>query len=367
MQTLNAACNAMATRFEMVLHGENAIGLRAAADQAVQEIERLHAQLSLYLPSSEVSYINARAGRQAVQVEPRLFGLLQLAQRINHETGGAFDITIAPLVRCWGFMGGSGALPTPEQIAEARARVGMRHLVLDDKRFTIRFARPGMMIDLGSVGKGYALEVAMESLLEAGVQDALIHGGTSTVCAIGAPLEGEAWKVAIDAPPAGENREEQSGLEEGESESKSKIKSKKYSQGANAVDNCSAEAPGQAVQSPDIAEPKRPLAIVELKNEALSVSGVHGKCFRAHGKTYGHVIDPRTGAPAQGALLAAVVLPSAAETDAFSTALLLGGLVGHDQVSRLRENMRTMVVERNYETGQLVTTGKGMTRLKPPG
>jgi FAD:protein FMN transferase len=359
MQTLTAACNAMATRFEMVLHGENAVALRGAADQACQEIERLHAQLSLYLPTSEVSYINAHAGRKAVQVEPRLFGLLQLAQRIHQETGGAFDITIAPLVRCWGFMGGSGALPTPEQIAEARAQVGMRHVVLDDKRFTIQFARPGMMIDLGSIGKGYALELAMETLIEAGVQNALVHGGTSTVCAMGRPLGGEVWKVGVDAPPSGENGEEQSGHQGGGR--KSKIKSKKSSQAANGLDNCSAEGPEQATHPPDISEPKRPLAVVELKDEALSVSGVHGKCFRAHGKTYGHVIDPRTGAPAEGALLAAVVLPSAAETDAFSTALLLGGLAGHDQVSRLRDNMRTLVVERNSETGQLVMAGKGIT------
>jgi FAD:protein FMN transferase len=367
MQTLTAACNAMATRFEMVLHGENAVALRAAADQACQEIERLHAQLSLYLPTSEVSYINAHAGRQAVQVEPRLFGLLQLAQRIHQETEGAFDITIAPLVRCWGFMGGSGALPTLEQIAEARSQVGMQNVLLDDKRFTIRFARPGMMIDLGSIGKGYALELAVEALIEAGVQNALVHGGTSTVCAMGRPLEGEVWKVGIDAPPPGENREEQSGQQEGGSKSKSKIKSKKSSQARSNSDTSNAKGSEQPTHPPDISEPQRPLAIVELQDEALSVSGVHGKCFRAQGRTYGHVIDPRTGAPAQGALLAAVVLPSAAETDAFSTALLLGGLAGHDQVSRLRDDMRTLVVERNSETGQLGMAGKGITRLKPPG
>jgi thiamine biosynthesis lipoprotein len=267
-------------------------------------------------------------------------------------------------------MGGSGALPSPEQIAEARAQVGMQHVVLDDKRFTIRFDRPGMMIDLGSIGKGYALELATETLIEAGVQNALVHGGTSTVCAMGRPLGGEVWKVGIDAPPPDEDGEKRSGEQEGRtggSKSKSKSKSKKSSQGANGLDNGRKQPPEQATHPPGISEPTRPLAIVELKDEALSVSGVHGKSFRAHGRTYGHVIDPRTGVPAQGALLAAVVLPSAAETDAFSTALLLGGLAGHDQVNHLRDNMRTLVLERNSETGQLVMAGKGMTRLKPPG
>lgn len=299
METVKAACNAMATRFEMVLHGRNRVALRAAAEEAIREIERLHAQLSLYLPSSELADINRRAAHQAVQVEPQLFSLLQQARRIHEETLGAFDITVAPLLRCWGFMGASGALPTEEQIAEARAQVGMEHVLLDDRRSTIRFARPGMMIDLGSIGKGYALEVAMETLVEAGVADALVHGGTSTACAMGAPLEAPAWRIAIEPPPADLSKD----------------------------------------RVPE------PLAVVELHNESLSVSAVHGKCFQANGKVYGHVIDPRTGAAVPGAILAAIVLPSATETDAFSTALLVEGWKGREQVAKRRPGMRALVVE----------------------
>lgn len=320
----------MATRFEMVLHGENPVALRAAADEALHEIERLHAQLNLYSPSSEVSFINARASREAVQVEPRLFALLLAARRIFDETKGAFDITVAPLIRCWGFMQGSGAVPAPDQLAEARAQVGMQHVILDERRSTVRFARSGLMIDLGSIGKGYALEVAAETLEEAGIQNALIHGGSSTVWALGKPLESDCWKVAIDAPPA------QGGLD-----------------------------PAQASERPGNANGSDPIAVIPLRNEALSVSAVHGKCFRVEGKTYGHVIDPRTGMPAQGALLAAVVLPSAMETDAISTALLLGGVAGHDQVARLRPAMRTLVVELNQGSGQLRTASQGLVLTRP--
>jgi thiamine biosynthesis lipoprotein len=305
-QTLTAARNAMATRFEMVLHGNDAVRLRAAADQAFHEVEHLHSQLSLYLPSSEVSFINARAAEQAVQVEPALFGLLQLAQRLHRETNGAFDITVAPLMRCWGFMGGSGATPDPARLEEARAQVGMQHVILEEKRRTIRFARPGMMIDLGSIGKGYALDVAVESLRESGIASGLVHGGTSTVYGMGAPPEGETWNIAIETPP--------------------------QTQGTS---------PAQGPPT----TPAKPLAIVGLIDEALSVSGVHGKCFTADGKTYGHVIDPHLGAPVQGALLAAVVLPSATESDALSTALLLAGLQGEERVRGLRPGMRTLVVE----------------------
>src|SRR5215217_1858136 len=121
METLTAACEAMATRFEVVLHGERSVALRAAAEEAFSEIRRIHAQLSLYSPSSEISSINAHARQRPVQVEPGLFALLQLAQRIHQETGGTFDITIAPLVRCWGFMGGTGLMPKAEDLARARA------------------------------------------------------------------------------------------------------------------------------------------------------------------------------------------------------------------------------------------------------
>src|SRR2546422_10259 len=127
MHRVAVARHAMATRFEIVLHGENEVGLRAAAEEALDEIERLEAQLNLYQPTSEISHINARAAFEPVRVEPSLFRLLQHAQRLSQETEGAFDITVAPLMRCWGFMRGTGRLPHPAELAEARSeerRVG---------------------------------------------------------------------------------------------------------------------------------------------------------------------------------------------------------------------------------------------------
>jgi thiamine biosynthesis lipoprotein ApbE len=123
MQTVTLARHAMATRFELVLHGDDAIALRAAGEEALNEIDRLENQLSLYRPGSEIAQLNARAAREAVRVTPELFTQLQHAQQLHVETQGAFDITIAPLVRCWGFMGGTGKMPTAEQVAEARAKI----------------------------------------------------------------------------------------------------------------------------------------------------------------------------------------------------------------------------------------------------
>src|SRR5580693_5474792 len=125
MQTIAVARNAMATRFEILLHGDDVTFLRAAGEEALDEIDRLEAQLSLYRPGSEIAQLNARAARGPVRVSPNVFRLLQHAQEIHSATGGAFDISIAPLVRCWGFMGATGRMPEPAQVEEARAQVGM--------------------------------------------------------------------------------------------------------------------------------------------------------------------------------------------------------------------------------------------------
>jgi thiamine biosynthesis lipoprotein len=304
MPTVTLALHAMATRFELVLHGANEIALRAAGEAALAEINRIENQLSLYRPGSEIAQLNARAAREAVRVSPEVFALLQHAAKLSAETGGAFDITIAPLVRCWGFMGASGKLPTPEEIAAARAVVGMNHVILDATERTVQFTRPGVMLDLGAIGKGYAIERGAEILREAGVQSALLHGGTSTAGAIGHPPDAEHWMVALPPLPG-------------------------------------ALASGRRVTS------NQPL---KLRDESVSVSAIWGRAFEVDGKTFGHVIDPRLGQPVTTAVLSAVILPSATETDALSTALLTLGLAGHEMISRLRPRLRSLVVNPEGET-----------------
>lgn len=310
MLPVTVACHAMATRFEIVLHGEKPLALRAAGEEALRRIDQLEDQLSLFRTGSEIAYLNARAAKGPVRVTPGLFALLQQAQKLSAESSGAFDITVAPLVRCWGFMGGTGRFPAPAEVAEARTKVGMGLIHLNPADFTVQFAREGVMLDLGAIGKGYAVEQAAGVLREAGVASALIHGGTSTVQALGPPPGEEFWKIAIEAP------------------------------------------------SPRTDAPPSLLATVPLREEALSVSGLLGNSFQAKGRTYGHIIDPRTGEPAIGTVLAAVVLPSATETDALSTALLTVGAAGHEAIAKLRPGMRTLVV--SEADGQFQVEAKGI-------
>ncbi|HWD18941.1 MAG TPA: FAD:protein FMN transferase [Verrucomicrobiae bacterium] len=296
MLTVTLARNAMATRFEIVLHGEDAARLRAAGEEALDEIERLESQLSLYRPSSEIARLNAGGFAHPLKLSPAVFRLLQQAQTLSRETAGAFDITVAPLVRCWGFMGGGGRKPSPAELDAARAQVGLEHLRLDESDFTAGFDVAGAMLDLGAIGKGYAIDCAVEILREAGVTSALVHGGSSTVYGLGQPPGGAAWQIAIQNPP---------GVDLG--------------------------------------------AVVGLRDSALSVSAGWGKSFTLDGKTYGHVFDPRLGRPVEGCLVAAVGLPSATETDAFSTALLVDGLARHDQIASLRPGMATLAVSPGHE------------------
>jgi thiamine biosynthesis lipoprotein len=192
MPTIALARHAMATRFELVLHGERDAALRAAGEEALAEIDRLENQLSLYRPGSEIAQLNARAAREAVRVSPEVFALLQQAAALTTITEGAFDITIAPLVRCWGFMESQGRQPAPAELAAARDVVGMHHVQFDAPERTIRFTRPGVMLDLGAIGKGYAIERGVEILRDAGVTSALFHGGTSTIYALGQPPDADA-------------------------------------------------------------------------------------------------------------------------------------------------------------------------------
>src|SRR5438067_2535069 len=141
MPCITLARHAMATRFELVLHGDDPVHLRSAGEQALDEIDRLENQLSLYRSQSELADVNRRAASQPVKITPSLFNLLEQAKKLSAETGGAFDITVAPLVQCWGFMDGSGQLPDEQSLAEARAQVGMHLIELDRVHSTVRFQR----------------------------------------------------------------------------------------------------------------------------------------------------------------------------------------------------------------------------------
>ncbi|HKR60523.1 MAG TPA: FAD:protein FMN transferase, partial [Pyrinomonadaceae bacterium] len=197
---LTLSLHAMATRFELVLCGDDPVRLRAAGEQSFQEIERLERQLSFYRPDSEINWINARAAANPVRIDPRLFQLLSSCAELSRKTHGAFDITVGPLMRAWGFAGGNPRVPSPSELEIARSVVGMDNVELSEENYTVRFKRPGVELDLGAYGKGYAVERAIEIAKENGITSALLHGGTSSVFGLGTPPLESGWKIALSAP-----------------------------------------------------------------------------------------------------------------------------------------------------------------------
>ncbi|MGH9834213.1 MAG: FAD:protein FMN transferase [Blastocatellia bacterium] len=263
---------AMACRFEATLPLRDRAGVRVAQN-ALDEIDRLEQQLTIFRENSEVSFINRNAASSEVQVEPSLFALLALCQELFCETGGAFDITSGPLSRCWGFLRRQGRIPEPDEIEEAKSLVGSEKLSLDSESHTIRFERPGVEINLGSIGKGYALD-RVAATMSNGVQTALLSAGSSSIRAIGSGDRGhDGWMVGVRHPRDKDRR----------------------------------------------------LAVLRLRDAAMSTSGGEEQFFERDGKRYGHIIDPRSGWPAEGVSGVTVVAPSTALTDALATAFYVGG------------------------------------------
>jgi thiamine biosynthesis lipoprotein len=274
-----ASHDAMGTEFTVVAYGSDAKYLGEVANEIFAEIDRLDAQMSNYKAESEISTLNRAAARRPVIVEPALFGLLQDSLRYSRETNGAFDITVGPLMQAWGFFRGQGRSPSRAELAAALDCVGYGHVHLDAGRREVRFDRQGVELDLGGIAKGYAVDRAVEILRENGVTAALVSSGTSTLYALGAPPEERGWRVNVRDP----------------------------------------------FKAGKVAD------VVWLKNYSLSASGSYEKFFTLRGKTYAHIMDPRTGRPVENMLATAVLAPSATQSDALSTAFFVLGPQGSRQ------------------------------------
>ena len=292
---------AMACEFEIQLNaGQYEHGTETALE-ALDLVEALEAQMSVFRPESEICHINRTAARGPVEVEPRLFELLELAVRLHGETEGAFDLTAGPLWKVWGFAHRAGDVPDEGQLAEALQQVGSHLVELDRQERTVRFLRPGVELNLGSIGKGYALDRCAEQLQAAGLADFLCHGGQSSVLARGSrqPMP----RAAADPPEAG------------------------WLVG---------------LRHPRRAD--RRLAEIRLRDRALATSGTWGQSFTRGGRRYGHILDPRSGQPAEGLLSATVIAPSAALADALSTAFYVLGPAAALDYCRQRPEIAAVLV-----------------------
>jgi len=304
-ETVRLGKPAMASDFEVILNSGPAPRLEAAS-AALDLVDQLEDQMSIYRFYSELSRLNGLAADGPVVVERRLFELLERAVRYAFETDRAFDPTSGPLVALWRQCKKEKRLPSEKEIGEALERRGCEFVEFDHGASTIRFTRPGITLNVNAMGKGYALDRAAEILnarspafrrnegpddaqsanepAEAGttsagttsapIDDWLIHGGHSSILAWGKHTGCEGWPVSIGHPLF----------------------------------------------------PGRQLAVLLLKDRGMSTSGSAVQFFRHEGKRYGHIIDPRTGWPVDSMLSVTVLAPTAADAEALSTAFFVLGV-----------------------------------------
>jgi thiamine biosynthesis lipoprotein len=280
--------DAMACRFEVVFNAGEVADDTALAVDALDLVDEIEGLITVYRDSSELARVNAGAAADWHSVGPDLLALLLLARDLHARTGGGFDMAAGSLVRTWGFLRRQGRTPAAEDLARARAAAGMRWVEIDQRASRVRFLRDGVELNPGAIGKGWALDRVIERLTAAGVANVLVHGGASSVRAAGTQGPCQSAQSARRGWPVG-------------------------------------------VRHP--LRPGRRLATVMLADRALGTSGSGTQFFVERGRRLGHILDPRSGLPAEGVLSATVVAPTAAEADALSTALYVLGPEGLPRIA----------------------------------
>ena len=250
----------------VVTYGQDPIRSRSAIADALREMQRLDGMLSNYKPESEWSEMNRRAAQQPFKVSDELFELLVACTEYSRKSEGAFDISVGPFMKVWGFFKGSGHLPTQDAITEALPKTGYRNIILDHRTRTVRFAREGMELDPGGVGKGYAVDRMIQILRNDNVPSALVSAGASSIYALGKPPGKNGWEIRLMNPR----------------------------------------------------NPRQALEAVTLRDESLSTSGSYEKFFYADGKLWSHIMDPRSGRPSQGMLSVSVIAPRTLDSEVWA-------------------------------------------------
>jgi FAD:protein FMN transferase len=270
--------DAMGCQFELFFPGGLTKGSMDASGRVASLVAQIENEISVYRPGSTLSRLNAAAARQPVPVSGHLATLLPLCLDWHAWTGGAFDCTLGPLARAWGFRIRQPRMPEPEAIAAALEITGTRWLEWTGDPPAIRFLREGMEVDFNGIGKGHAMQEAAGLLSGSGQRHFLVHGGQSSVVAAG----NESGREGSDKGP-----------------------------------------PGWRIGIADPLVPRRRLAEVRLVDQALATSGSGRQALIHNGRRYGHVLDPRTGWPASHWLSATVIHTDPTVCDVLSTAVMV--------------------------------------------
>jgi FAD:protein FMN transferase len=276
--------HAMATFFEVLIYGEDPVYARQAAHEAFQEVDRLEQELSRFIPNSDISCINALAPSGKMLLSPEAFECLNLALKYSAETNGAFDVTVGSLVDCLLTRDKQLKSSPPERVRQAKDRTGVHHLLLNELEQSVQVLDVVPQVDLGAIGKGYAVDRMIALLKDWDVNTVLAHGGTSSVFARGAIPGHSGWPVTVSSPA-----------------------------------------------SPDIV-----LARLDVSEFGLGGSGV---------KKGRHIVDPRTATPVSGGKACWVSAQSATCADAISTACMVMAKDEIAEFCRAHPEVKVLLVE----------------------
>ena len=281
----------MGSDFEITVVENNISKANYFIDLAIKEISRIESLISSWDKNSQTSLINNSAGIRPVQVDKELFELISRSIKISALTQGAFDISYAPMDKLWYFDKEMEKLPTAQQIAQSVSKVGYENIIINEKKRTVFLNKKGMKIGFGAIGKGYAADKAKDILIQNDVKSGIINA-SGDLTAWGQKPSGDDWMVAVVNPL-----------------NKNKVFS------------------------------WRP-----IKNSSIVTSGNYEKFITVDGKSYSHIIDPRTGYPSEGILSVTIISQNAELADALATSVfVLGTDIGIDMINQLK-NVECIII-----------------------
>ena len=281
----------MGSDFEITVVENNISKANYFIDLAIKEISRIESLISSWDKNSQTSLINNSAGIRPVQVDKELFELISRSIKISALTQGAFDISYAPMDKLWYFDKEMEKLPTAQQIAQSVSKVGYENIIINEKKRTVFLNKKGMKIGFGAIGKGYAADKAKDILIQNDVKSGIINA-SGDLTAWGQKPSGDDWMVAVVNPL-----------------NKNKV-----------------------------------FSWLPIKNSSIVTSGNYEKFITVDGKSYSHIIDPRTGYPSEGILSVTIISQNAELADALATSVfVLGTDIGIDMINQLK-NVECIII-----------------------
>ena len=292
----------MGSPFRIVMYSASDSLAQQAAQRAFTRIETLNEILSDYRDGSEINRLSAQSGTgKWIRVSDELYDVLSISKKISRKTKGTFDITVGPVVQLWRRALRRNIFPAPSEVEEARKAVGYRFVKLRPCTKSVRLLRPGMRLDVGGIGKGYAADVAVGEIQKLGIKAVLIDAGGDLTLA-GVPPGRAGWEVEINS--------------------------------------------GTSVDS---------TALVHLTDAGVATSGANFRYLEHDGKRYSHIVNPKTGIGLQHHVRTTVIAPNGTYADALATAISVAGSERSKRIVRRFRGVQVWLLE---SKGAQVTSWK---------